>query len=136
MYNVMSFVESFQRGKNMKNIMNYRAAKYVSPQYTEVSPNIYKCNQGFVTSLSFEQEPEYDEGATAEVISQYPLEDILDRFCVYISDFYKELNVKGSPVCYLEFCASSTERIQKLREIIGKHVYNNEAGGIIDLVVE
>ena len=120
----------------MKNITNYRATKYVPPLYAEVSPDIYKCEHGFVTSLSFEQEPEYEEGTTAAEISQYPLEDILDHFCVYISDFYKELNVESSATCYLEFCADSVERILQLRDIIGKHVYNKEAGGVIDLVVE
>ena len=136
MYNISSLVETFLWGNDMKNIMNYRASKYVPPLYDEVSSGVFKCAHGFVTSLSFEQEPEYQEGASAEEISQYPLEDILDRFCVYVSDFYRELNVEGSPVCYLEFCANSAESIQQLRGIIGKHVYNKEAGGIIDLVVE
>lgn len=136
MYNIALLLETFQRGSDMKNIKNYRATKYVLPLYAEVSSDIFKCDHGFVTSLSFEQEPEYEEGASAAEISQYPLEDILDRFCVYISDFYKELNAEDSTVCYLEFCASSAERIQQLREIIGKHVYNKETGGIIDLVVE
>ena len=120
----------------MKNITNYRASKYAPPLYAEVSLDVYKCDHGFVTSLSFEQEPEYEEGATAAEISQYPLEDILDRFCVHISDFYKELNVEGSAICYLEFCANSAERIQQLREIIGKHVYNRETGESIELIIE
>lgn len=70
---------------------------------------IYECKQEdkflYVTSLSFEQEPEYEEGESAEEISQYPLEDILDKFYCHITDFYEKLNVSGSRICYLEFAA-------------------------------
>lgn len=45
-----------------------------------------------MTSLSFEQEPEYGEGESSADISQYPLEDILDRYYVAVEDFYGEIN--------------------------------------------
>ena len=97
----------------MKNIKNYKAEKYLKKglslfkkrKYNEVEPEIYEYKEGeevlYVTSLSFEQEPEYEEGNYADDISQYPLEDLLDEFCCYISDFYEDLNVSDSKVCYL-----------------------------------
>ena len=108
----------------MKNIRLYKAEKYDSDKYEEVKENIYKIYDSFmnqdayVTSLSFEQEPEYEEGADSSDISQYPLEDVLDK------DFYPDLNNGSSNVCYLEFTGSAVEDIEKLLQIVGKHVYN------------
>lgn len=123
----------------MKNIRNYNAEKYLKtggfslfnkPKYKEVEPGIYEYKEKdeilYVTSLSFEQEPEFAEGKSAKEISQYPLEDILDKFYCHISDFYEALNEAGSQICYLEFAAPDLEDIKKLRSIIGKHVYNKE----------
>lgn len=123
----------------MKNIKNYEADKYLNAgrlslfrkqKYTKIEQGIYEYKREdellYVTSLSFEQEPEFKEGESAEEISQYPLEDILDKFYCHISDFYEKLNVSGSRICYLEFAAADIEDIKNLRSIIGKHVYNKE----------
>ena len=124
----------------MKNICNYKAKKYLSPAFTEVEPDIYKSESGFVTSLSFEQEPEFNEGSSADCISQYPLEDLLDRFFVHISDYYQEMNTCESEQRYLEFCGNTVKSIRELRTIIGKHVYNkaivDSGTEYIDLVIE
>ena len=90
----------------------------------------------YVTTLSFEQEFNLGEGKDAGNISQYPLEDICDKFCCFISDFYKKENIAGQPVCLQEFCSTDLKDIQDLRSIIGKHVYNIEKDGYIDLVIE
>ena len=113
----------------MKDIKNFSADKYLKKgDYNPVDDGVYEVNKGkskeYVTSLSFIQEPEYDEGKSATNISQYPLEDILDKYYCYISDFYEELNSDDSNVCYLEFASDDKGDICKLREIIGKHVYN------------
>lgn len=114
----------------MKNISNYQAEKYNSSEYLKIEDGIYEyMDDGeklYVTSLTFEQEPEYEEGEFADDISQYPLEDLLDKFYCHISDFYDDLNVSDSKICYLEFAAMDLEDIRNLREIIGKHVYNKE----------
>jgi hypothetical protein len=120
----------------MKNIENYRAEKYDSPMYVEEEPDIYSFESEYVTSLSFEQEPELGEGSSAADISQYPLEDLLDKYYAYVSDFYEELNTADSQTCYLEFSASDIEEIRELRTIIGKHVYNKENGDYVDLAIE
>lgn len=124
----------------MKQIENYAAKKYENGNYKKVDEGIYETDQNgqvlFVTSLSFIQEPEYDEGDNAGLISQYPLEDILDKYSCYISDYYDELNTEDSQICYQEFAGMEAENIRNLRGIIGKHVYNQEDGGTIKLVIE
>jgi hypothetical protein len=77
----------------------------------------------FVTSLSFEQEPEFQEGESPKNISQYHLEDVLDKFLVSVSDFYADLNQQSEKTCFLEF-RGDLKYVKELREIIGKHVYN------------
>ena len=110
----------------MKNIQIYRANKYTTSPYVEVAPNIYHHKNEYVTSLSFSQEPELGEGKFAAEISQYPLEDLLDHFCVHISDFYSTLNANDSTTCYIEFSSRKMERIESLLSVVGKHVYNKD----------
>ena len=116
----------------MKNITIYTPEKYRSDKYTKVKENIYKTyddflkQDSFVTSLSFEQEPEYGEGDSSDDISQYPLEDILDKYCVAVEDFYEEINDGSTNMCVLEFSVSDIDDIGNLLEIVGRHVYNKE----------
>ena len=138
----------------MKNINNYTAEKYSvemdDSQYSEGNANKYKkiadgiysffdeweCQDFYVTSLSFEQEPDLGEGNSPKNISQYPLEDILDKFNVSISDPYDEINEKSDITCYQEFCAYDQKHIEDLRQIIGKHVYNKTDGKYVKLIIE
>lgn len=124
----------------MKQIENYTAEKYDNGSYKKIDEGIYETNGDgevlYVTSLSFIQEPQYNEGGHAGLISQYPLEDILDKYYCHISDFYEELNTEESQICYQEFASLELEDIRNLRSIIGKHVYNKEDGKTIKLVIE
>lgn len=124
----------------MKDIKNYEAEKYDQEKYEKVEEGIYrikgKYEELYVTSLSFIQEEELGEGKNARYISQYPLEDILDKYFVSISDFYDELNKETSKICYQEFSSNKLEKIKNLRSIIGKHVYNKEIEGYIKLIIE
>ena len=91
----------------------------------------------FVTSIVFEAEPEYDENEPSDsMISQYPLEDILDKYFLYVNDDYIEENA-GDPVnSYVEFASEDIEDIRSALEILGKHVYNFEEDGYIKLRIE
>ena len=126
----------------MKNIDIFVHEKYNKADYEKVAEHIYKTyddfmeSDCFVTSLKFVQEPELGEGVSPRNISQYPLEDILDKFYVAIQDFYEDLNYTSDETCYLEFSASDMEDIQKLLGIVNKHVYNKEDGDYIELVIE
>lgn len=90
----------------------------------------------YVTSIVFEPEPLLGENDPSEEISQYPLEDILDKFFCYTSDDYEEENAKDPAGNYIEFASEDIEDIQNLLTIIGKHVYNQERGEYVDLIIE
>ena len=125
----------------MKQIENYIAEKYSSEEYREVEKDIYRFvdddeDELFVTSLAFVQEPELGEGANAADIAQYPLEDILDKFYCHVSDFYEGMNNADSENCVLEFGSPDLQDVINLRNIIGKHVYNQDADGTVRLIIE
>ena len=114
----------------MKNFSNYAAEKYAGEGYQKVEEGIYKTKSPYrdeeiyVTSLSFELEPECygeDEGSP-QYIPQIPFENLLDEFWVYVTDFYEDLNQKSEKLCYQEFGGNLSD-IQKLRTIIGKRFY-------------
>ena len=86
----------------------------------------------YVTSLTFELEPELGDGPNSRQLAQYPLEDLLDYSKVYISDTYEELNTANSRQCYLEFASEDIKDVRKLRGIISKHVYNSKGILTID----
>ena len=124
----------------MKQIENYKTNKYDSAKYSEMEDGIYEVKEEdetfYVTSLSFVQEPEFNEGVNANNITQYPLEDILDKFYCYISDFYEDLNTIDSQQCFQQFASPDLTDIRNLRSLIGKHVYNKEIDGYIKLIIE
>ena len=108
----------------MKNIEIYIDQKYNSIEYVQKGYGVYEQAGKYYISFSFEQEKSLGEGCNNNNISQYPLEDILEKYDVYVSDFYDHLNNTGCLTCYLEFCGYSFDDILKLKEIVGKHVYN------------
>ena len=125
----------------MKNIQSCtKLEKYSTSDYTPVSDGIYSHHGDYVPALSFEQEPEFGEGRNASEISQYPLEDLLDRFLVYVSDFFFFFFLPETETCLLEFSGDSEEDIAGLRSIIGRHVYNRECSSdgkiSVDLIIE
>lgn len=91
----------------------------------------------YVTSLVFEQEPNYGENEPNDnEISQYPLEDILEEFNCFCSDDYEEENTADPINSYQEFASSDIENIRNLMTLIGKHVYNIEDDEYIKLIIE
>ena len=85
----------------------------------------YSKDEIFVTSPSFEMEPECygKETGSPGNITQNPFENILDEFDVYVTDFCSELNEKSEITCYQEFGSEDLSAIQKLRKIIEKRFY-------------
>lgn len=111
----------------MKNIQNYAAQKYNNTsKYTLVADGVYECNGKFFTSLSFEQEPEIGEGTSPTDISQYPLENVLEYYLVFVSDFYEDKNKASGERCFLEFASRRLNDVRNLRTLIGKRAYNQE----------
>lgn len=119
----------------MKNIHPIIPEKYQDPVYKSVGNNIFEntAENIFVCTLHFDLE----EGDN----SQYPLEDVLEEFCLYISDFFNNdfFNQSGSMVVEL---AGEHDDLQKaVQTIIGKRVYNTEYEGkdgriYVKLVIE
>lgn len=115
----------------MKNFRNYTPEKYGKSEFQEIEEGIYKTKSPyadkeiFVTSLSFEMEPECfgEEDASPRNLTQIPIEGILDEFSVYVTDFYEELNETSETVCYQEFGSSHLSDIRRLRTVIGKRFY-------------
>ncbi len=115
----------------MKNFQNYTPEKYASSDFQEVENGIYYTKSPYadkmiyVTSLSFEMEPECygEEESSPQNITQLPFEDLLDKFYVYVTDFYDALNKESETLCYQEFGSSKLSDIEELRTIIGKRFY-------------
>lgn len=110
----------------MKNFRAYEPEKYKSSEYKKVADGIYEylgdLGYYYVTSLSFEQEPELGEGTSPTDISQYPLEELLDSFGGWVEDFYDEENENSDKACYQEFASFTLEDTQNFRALIGKRV--------------
>ena len=120
----------------MKNFQNYTPEKYAGPEYQASEEGIYLaknpywrpgfgCEDIYVTSLSFEMEPESygEEDASPRNLTQVPIEGILDEFYVFVTDFYEELNETSETTCYQEFGSLDLSNLQKLRTVIGKRFY-------------
>lgn len=115
----------------MKNFQNFTSQKYMTSDFQKISDGIYKTkspydsNDIFVTSLTFEMEPEcYDEeNASPSNLTQIPIEGILDEFNLFVTDFYEQLNQSSEIICYQEFGSLDLEDIKNLRTLIGKRFY-------------
>jgi hypothetical protein len=119
----------------MKNIRPVILDKYSdSTQFKKMSDHIYKRleDNSIRIALTCDLEDEED--------SQYPLEDLLDKFFVNCTDYFEEnkkdrtlsFEVEGS----LENIEDDYANILELSKLIGKHVYNKEVDGYLQLVIE
>ena len=91
----------------------------------------------YVTSIVFEPEPELEENEPSDAyVSQYPLEDILEKFFVYCEDPYEKENENDKNNSYVEFASEKIDEIRNLLSIIGKHVYNKLEGDYVYLKIE
>ena len=115
----------------MKNFQNFTPQKYMTSDFQKISDGIYKTkspydsNDIFVTSLTFEMEPECygEENASPSNLTQIPIEGILDEFNLFVTDFYEQLKQSSEIICYQEFGSLDLEDIKNLRTLIGKRFY-------------
>lgn len=115
----------------MKNFQNFTPKKYMTSDFQKISDGIYKTNSPydsndiFVTSLTFEMEPECygEENVSPSNLTQIPIEGILDEFNLFVTDFYEQLNQSSEIICYQEFGSLDLEDIKNLRTLIGKRFY-------------
>lgn len=106
----------------MKNIRSIILDKYNTPVYESLDHHIYRNTEEntYVIALSFELEADED--------SQYPLEDLLDQFNLYISGFISP-DVIESQHLSLEFAGNPEDLRDFLKSVVGKRVYNREVEG-------
>ena len=121
----------------MKNIVSVNIAKYQDiKRYQNVENGIFKDlkNKRYVITLRFELE-ENDN-------SQYPLEDILDRYLVNCTDHIVENEENGVNMLEVEIedgndkNYTSLNDIKQIASLVGKRVYNKEVDGRIELLIE
>lgn len=107
----------------MKNIRSITLEKYTDLPYEYLEEHIYRnqADQIFVTALSFELEADED--------SQYPLEDLLERFSLYVSGFIEPEAFGQSNHLSLELAGDAEDIRDLLRSIAGKRVYNTDVEG-------
>ncbi len=119
----------------MKNIQSIQLDKYRNANYELIDNHIYHDIQEdlYVFALSFEPEAGEDE--------QYPLEDLLNKFYLHVSDFIEDEMEQDPEIVKLELAGSLAHAQKAIISIIGKRVYNSEYTGTdgksyIRLVIE
>jgi hypothetical protein len=109
----------------MKNISLEKCQKYEnSEQYKLVESEIYQDlkdedDAKYRMTISYELESENTTN------NQYPLEDILDKYYLHVSDFLESEN-NTEPNNYKLELGGELNDIKKGQEIIGKKVFNQE----------
>lgn len=108
----------------MKNISLDKCQKYEdADQYKFVENGIY-------LDLNDEDDSKYRMTVTYELESdennnQFPLEDILNEYYLYVSDFLESENDCNPNIFKIELAGELSD-IQKAQNIIGKKVYNKD----------
>lgn len=143
MINVLKNLKDWKKSTNGLYEIEYESKKYYILRRDYESGYMHKIlvplkpKEIYVTSLVFVPEPELGENnPTDGHVSQYPLEDILDKFNCFCTDYYEEENKADLNNSYQEFASKKIEDIQNLLRIVGKHVYNKEENGEIKLIIE
>lgn len=118
----------------MKNIQLLQHPEFTNLSlYEAIEEGIYRKlddtdDSCYRLALSYIEEEGDEDG--------YPMEDILDRYSLYISDFVEHA-LEGEAV----ILAGTLESLRNAKYIIGKHVYNRPFFGedgreYVDLVIE
>ncbi len=108
----------------MKNISLEKCQKYENADlYELVESGIYKDltdENDAKYRMTIAYELEFDDSN-----NQYPLDDILDKYYLHVSDFLESENNSESNKYKLEL-AGDLDDIKKSREIIGKRIFNRD----------
>ena len=120
----------------MKNIALLELDKHKNASdYAHIEDGIYKdLNDTDDTNHRFAISFELEEGED----TQYPMEDILDKYNLYVSDFLVDENAAGS-ASKVEL-GGELEDLSNAMEIVGNRVYNSEyqenGNTYVNLIIE
>ena len=123
----------------MKNITIKKSYKYENPELYKLKENvIYEDlddDDDAKYRITISYELEFDDSH-----NQFPLEDILDKYNLHVSDFYESENSTDSNIYKIELGGEFLD-IKNVQEIIGKRVFNrdflDEDGQIrVSLIIE
>ncbi|MCD8433542.1 hypothetical protein LNJ05_12295 [Tenacibaculum finnmarkense genomovar ulcerans] len=108
----------------MKNIFLEKCLKYENTnEFKRIENGVYldlNDEEDFNHRMTISYELESDE-----TNNQYPLDDILDKYSLHVSDFLEAENEKGSNKFKLEL-GGDLKGITNAKEIIGKKVFNRD----------
>lgn len=124
----------------MKNISIEKSQKYENSEHFKLIENgIYEDlkdsdDTNYRMTITYDLEPENDTN------NQYPLDDILDEFYLYVSDFLESENNSKTTEYKIEL-AGEFDSLKKCQKIIGKKVYNQEFRDVdgqirVNLIIE
>lgn len=108
----------------MKNIEIEKSQKYENTEsYKFIENGIYEDlsdvdDAKYRITISYELELDDSN-------NQYPLEDVLDKYYLHVSDFYEAENNVNSNKYKIEL-GGELEDVKKVQEIIGKRVFNRD----------
>ncbi len=127
----------------MKIIKALKLDKYNdSARYTPYEGFIYKDATGGVggrmgiTSGSVYCVTLYAELEDDEEDTQYPLEDLLDKYLVNCTEVMEEKEEAGKRVFIFEIEGTDENSVKQIAGLVGKRVYNYEDGDYVKLGIE
>ena len=121
----------------MKSIEFAILSKYQDARkYQSIGDGVYQDleNKRYVISLRFELE----EGDS----TQYPLEDVLDKYYVNCTDHIVEREENSKRILEVEIEDGNDENyesldtIKEIASFVGKRIYNKKVDGYIELMIE
>ncbi len=127
----------------MKIIKALKLDKYNdSARYTPYEGFIYKDATGGVggkmgiTSGSVYCVTLYAELEDDEEDTQYPLEDLLDKYLVNCTEVMEEKEEAGKRIFIFEIEGTDENSVKQIADLVGKRVYNYEDGDYVKLGIE
>ncbi len=78
----------------------------------------------------------YAELEDDEEDTQYPLEDLLDKYYVNCTEVMEEKEEAGKRIFIFEIEGADENSIRKIADLVGKRVYNYKDGDYIKLGIE
>lgn len=126
----------------MKVLSTLKLEKYDNRErYTQVDDSVYKdATGGVAASMGISDKPVYCVTLCCELEenedTQYPLEDILDKYYVNCTEVREEREENGVILYTFEIEGEEIEHIKEIAELVGKRVFNYEDGDYIKLGIE